>query len=133
LHCSDTTVHFVVAIQLAEHESKNNGSSGGNIVMQHEIDELITAIREGIRKRGFYLLMDDRLELIARGDEAQKFPAIQDFAKQHGWAAKQEDGGVLFHNLPNESAEAGLGEIMGDSGGPDVSFGLNIPRFLAGG
>jgi hypothetical protein len=63
--------------------------------------DLVDAISDGITRRGFYLLTDDRLSLICGDDYApndltSKRDNLNDFAKKHGWSATVHGGSVMF-------------------------------------
>ena len=84
--------------------------------MNNETDELVRTIREAIEKRGFFLLMDDRLALITGepgGHQNGQQPGmIRDFAERNGWQVKQEEEGVTFHKSGEDPVDAGIAKIM---------------------
>lgn len=72
------------------------------LVMEPDLANLLRAITSGITQRGFYVLFDDRLDLIC-GKGCSKDPAdptnaekIRQFATQNNWAAKVEEHGLTF-------------------------------------
>ncbi len=68
----------------------------------HRIKNLVAVIREGIARRGFYILLDDRAELIhghdgdGAGDLRQHADSIVRFARQFGWGSHIEADTVMF-------------------------------------
>ena len=77
------------------------GYTGG--VAEHpRIGELVAVIEEGIACRGFYVLMNDRLDWICgKGcsqdfDDSKNARRIKAFAARHKWSAKLEGAVVCF-------------------------------------
>ena len=72
-------------------------------VAEHpRIRELVAAIEEGIAFRGFYVLMNDRLDWICGEgcsedfDDSKNARRIKAFAARHKWSATLEGAGVCF-------------------------------------
>ncbi len=66
-----------------------------------ELEDLVRAIELAIAQRGFYLLMDDRLELIcgkgcADLSDPRHIEMVSNFATLHGWVASIEAGRCIF-------------------------------------
>jgi hypothetical protein len=73
------------------------------VVADHpRIGELVAVIEEGIACRGFYVLMNDRLDWICgKGcsedfDDSKNVRRIKAFAARHKWSATLEGAGVCF-------------------------------------
>ena len=70
--------------------------------MSCELDELIETIGSAISDRGFYLLMDDRLDLVCgpgcstRGGEPDITDKVHEFAARHDWQATFDGSGYIF-------------------------------------
>ena len=70
--------------------------------MSCELDELIETIRSAIIDRGFYLLMDDRLDLLCgpgcstQRDEPEITNKVNEFATRHNWQATFDGLGYIF-------------------------------------
>jgi hypothetical protein len=66
----------------------------------HRIRNLVAVIREGIDRRGFYILLDDRAKLICGedgdGDLRQHAKRIAGFAGRNGWDADIEVDTIMF-------------------------------------
>jgi hypothetical protein len=72
--------------------------------MDQALADLVMAIRSGISQRGFYVLLDERLDLIC-GKGCSQDPAdpenvekITRFAAQYDWSAKIEEHGLTFRS-----------------------------------
>ncbi|MFL6569214.1 MAG: hypothetical protein ACJ8LI_08590 [Chthoniobacterales bacterium] len=63
--------------------------------MRPQLELLVETIRHGISRRGFYILMDDRLALIA-GGKATQLAALKAFAARYAWSAELLNGAVVF-------------------------------------
>lgn len=74
----------------------------------HKIRNLVAVIRGGIDRRGFYILLDDRVKLICREDGAddlrQYGRRIASFATRYGWDVDVETDTIMF--WPSESPVA---------------------------
>ena len=68
---------------------------------QGKLNQLVRVIRRGIDGHGFYILMDDRLQLIA-GDDCtfentdEHRDAIRDFADAHHWFVEVSAKSITF-------------------------------------
>jgi len=74
--------------------------------MHRELANLLDAINSGITQRGFYVLFDERLDLIC-GKGCSKDPAdpvnaekIRQFATQYNLMANLEVHGLTFRSAP---------------------------------
>jgi hypothetical protein len=73
--------------------------------VSYELDKLIETIRSRIIDRGFYFLMDDRLDLLCgpgcstRGDEPEITNTVNEFAARHDWQATYDGSGYIFRPL----------------------------------
>lgn len=72
--------------------------------MDRELANLLHAINSGITQRGFYVLFDERLDLIC-GKGCSQDPAdpvnaekIRQFATQYNLLANLEEHGLTFRN-----------------------------------
>ena len=77
----------------------DNEPLSGAQIDEQGLEQLVNTIRLGIVIKGFYLLYDERLDLICgrrkEMDSSQWAAAVQDFAKQHGWKARlNEEAGA---------------------------------------
>lgn len=63
--------------------------------MEARLSALIQTIEQGIRCRGFYVLMDERLALIADA-EPLALDEVTSFAARHGWAAHLARDRIFF-------------------------------------
>jgi hypothetical protein len=64
------------------------------------IDQLVDVIHEGIARRGFYVLLDERKDLICgepcEEDLRRHRKTFQTFARAHGWLAALAENAVTF-------------------------------------
>lgn len=78
---------------------------------EEDLGRLVNAIRLGIVIKGFYLVFDERLDLICARRKEMKSrewaEAVQDFAKRHGWEARLDDAGAPVEFLLNRNEENG--------------------------
>ncbi len=75
----------------------DNEPLGGAHFDAEDLSRLVNAIRLGIVIKGFYVLFDDRLDLICENRKQMKTPewaeAVRDFARRHGWEARLDAAG----------------------------------------
>jgi hypothetical protein len=76
---------------------------------RRRVDNLVEVIREGIARRGFYILLDERAELICGkngdGDWRRDSARIADFARRHGWAADVDLDTIMFWRIDAPAAK----------------------------
>ena len=76
----------------------DNEPLSGAQIDEADLDHLVNTIRLGIVIKGFYLLFDERLDLICGSrkgmNPSEWAEAIQDFAKRHGWQARLNEAGA---------------------------------------
>jgi hypothetical protein len=68
--------------------------------MKPQLQLLVETIKQGIARRGFYILMDDRLSLIG-GEQPVQLAVLSAFAKQHAWSAQIVDRAIVFWPCEN--------------------------------
>lgn len=84
---------------------RTTGSSNAPIrkqSLQKYLETLVETIRHGIARRGFYLLMDERLP-ISRSDPRPSLDDVREFAARHSWKARLL-GGCFFFTAEDEEA-----------------------------
>ncbi len=71
------------------------------------IKNLVAVIREGIDRRGFYILLDDRAKLICgEGDDLRLHAErIARFAKKNGWESDIETDTITFWRTESPAAK----------------------------
>jgi hypothetical protein len=64
---------------------------------EEDLNRLVNAIRLGIVIKGYYVVFDERLDLICENRKALQTrewaQAVQEFARRYGWEARLDDAG----------------------------------------
>ena len=72
--------------------------------MEARLSALVQTIEQGIRRRGFFVLMDERLALIA-GAQPLALDQITTFAARHGWTAQLAGDRIFFTQKVQPAAD----------------------------
>jgi len=96
----------------------DNEPLAGRDIDERDLNRLVNAIRLGIVIKGFYLVFDERLDLICRNRKEMKLPewadAVRNFARRYGWEARLDDAGApvefLLNRQETAAKETGLRE-----------------------
>ena len=78
--------------------------------MADKLVELLQTIAKAIETRGFYILIDDRLELICGAgcadnpESPEHASKVRKFAAKHGWCAVRASDGFMFRLTDSKSA-----------------------------
>ena len=84
--------------------------------MADQLVELVQTIAKAIETRGFYILIDERLELICGAgcadnpDSPEHAIKVKKFAAKHGWCAVRATNGFTFRLADSKSPTSFPGE-----------------------
>ncbi len=100
----------------------------------NQLSALMDGVDRGMKRRGFFLLMDERIDLIcgARFDpyDLAHLAAIHRFASKNNWSAVVAGRAVTFSvQIPELLEEGDTDSSVVDPGRPTVFFGEDMDLF----